>query len=74
MNTPEKIYIAGHRGLVGSALMRNLRGKGYAHSLPRTHAELDLTDQAAVEAFFRQEKPDYVFLAAASYTAMDCYE
>jgi GDP-L-fucose synthase len=73
-----KIYIAGHRGLVGSALMRRLslpspasgRGVGgeggpYTNLLTRTHAELDLTDQAAVEAFFAAEKPDYVFLAAA---------
>jgi GDP-L-fucose synthase len=60
-----KIYIAGHRGLVGTALMRNLRAKGFANFVTRTHAELDLTDQAAVEAFFAAEKPDYVFLAAA---------
>jgi len=60
-----KIYVAGHRGLVGSALMRNLRGKGYENFVTRTHAELDLTSQAAVEAFFAAEKPDYVFLAAA---------
>jgi len=60
-----KIYIAGHRGLVGSALMRNLRAKGYSNFLTRTHAELDLTSQAAVEEFFAAEKPDYVFLAAA---------
>jgi GDP-L-fucose synthase len=60
-----KIYIAGHRGLVGSALMRNLRDNGYTNFLTRTHAELDLTSQAAVEAFFVAEKPDYVFLAAA---------
>ncbi len=65
MNLESKIYIAGHRGLVGSALMRNLRAKGYTKFLTRTHAELDLTNQAAVEAFFEQEKPDYVFLAAA---------
>jgi GDP-L-fucose synthase len=57
--------VAGHRGLVGSALMRNLRDKGYANIVTRTHAELDLTRQAAVEAFFAAEKPDYVFLAAA---------
>jgi len=64
--TPDaKIYIAGHRGLVGSALMRNLHAHGYTHLLTRTHAELDLTNQQAVEAFFAQEKPDYVFLAAA---------
>jgi len=60
-----KIYIAGHRGLVGTALMRNLRAKGFDNFVTRTHAELDLTNQAAVEAFFAAEKPDYVFLAAA---------
>ena len=65
MNLASKIYIAGHRGLVGSALMRNLRDKGYANFVTRTHAELDLTRQAAVEAFFAAEKPDYVLLAAA---------
>lgn len=65
MNPNDKIYIAGHRGLVGSALMRNLRDKGYTNFVTRTHAELDLTSQAAVEAFFAAEQPDYVFLAAA---------
>jgi len=60
-----KIYVAGHRGLVGSALMRNLRDKGHTNFVTRTHAELDLTSQAAVEAFFAAEKPEYVFLAAA---------
>jgi GDP-L-fucose synthase len=60
-----KIYIAGHRGLVGTALMRNLRAKGFDNFVTRTHAELDLTNQAAVEAFFAAEKSDYVFLAAA---------
>ena len=65
MNPSDKIYIAGHRGLVGSALLRNLRNKGYENFLTRTHAELDLTNQVAVEAFFRAEKPSYVFLAAA---------
>ena len=65
MDKNAKIYIAGHRGLVGSALMRNLCARGYANFLTRTHAELDLTSQAAVEAFFAAEKPDYVFLAAA---------
>jgi len=59
------IYVAGHRGLVGSALMRILQGKGYRNIVARNHAELDLTDQAAVESFFAAEKPDYVFLAAA---------
>ena len=65
MDLNAKIYIAGHRGLVGSALMRNLQAKGYDNLLTRTHAELDLTHQDAVEAFFAREKPDYVFLAAA---------
>ncbi|MDD5389300.1 MAG: GDP-L-fucose synthase [Gallionellaceae bacterium] len=65
MDQNAKVYIAGHRGLVGSALLRNLRGKNCNNLLTRTHAELDLTNQADVEAFFAQEKPDYVFLAAA---------
>ena len=65
MQPDSRIYIAGHRGLVGSALMRNLRAKGFENFITRTHAELDLTSQAAVEAFFAAEKPDYVFLAAA---------
>ena len=65
MDQNAKIYIAGHRGLVGSALMRNLRAKGYQNFVTRTHTELDLTCQVAVEAFFAVEKPDCVFLAAA---------
>ena len=65
MDKNAKIYVAGHRGLVGSALMNNLRHKGYDNFVTRTHAELDLTSQAAVETFFAAEKPDYVFLAAA---------
>lgn len=65
MNNTAKIYVAGHKGLVGSALVRQLQAAGYTNLLTRTHAELDLTDQAAVEAFFAKEKPDYVFLAAA---------
>ena len=65
MNLQSKISVAGHRGLVGSALLRNLRQRGYENLPTRTHAELDLTDQAVVEAFFASEKPDYVFLAAA---------
>jgi len=65
MDKHATIYIAGHRGLVGSALMRNLRDKGFTNILTRTHAELDLTSQAAVEDFFASERPDYVFLAAA---------
>jgi GDP-L-fucose synthase len=65
MHLQDKIYIAGHRGLVGSALIRRLEEGGYTNLLTRTHAELDLTNQAATEAFFVREKPDYVFLAAA---------
>ncbi|MFP5419381.1 MAG: GDP-L-fucose synthase family protein [Gammaproteobacteria bacterium] len=65
MDLNARIYVAGHRGLVGTALMRTLRARGYANVLTRTHAELDLTHQAAVEQFFATEKPDYVFLAAA---------
>ena len=65
MDKSAKIYIAGHRGLVGSALMRNLQAKGYSNLITRTHTDFDLTDQAAVEDFFSAEKPDYVFLAAA---------
>ena len=65
MTPADKIYIAGHRGLVGSALARNLEAKLYGNLLTRTRAGLDITDQAAVEAFFAAEKPDYVFLAAA---------
>ncbi len=60
-----KIYIAGHRGLVGSAFVRRLRSEGFNNLLLRTHAELDLTDQIATRAFFATEKPDFVFLAAA---------
>jgi len=65
MNNSDKIYVAGHRGLVGSALVRNLEDKGYSNILKRTHTELDLTDEKAVAEFFKTEKPDYVFLAAA---------
>ena len=60
-----KIYVAGHRGMVGSAIVRELKRQGYENILTRTHAELDLTRQADVEKFFAQEKPEYVFLAAA---------
>ena len=60
-----KIYVAGHRGLVGSAILNNLRQKGYSNFVTRTHQELDLTDQRAVADFFATEKPEYVFLAAA---------
>lgn len=65
MNKDAKIYIAGHKGLVGSAIWRSLKDQGYTNIIGRTHAELDLTNQAAVEEFFVTEKPEYVFLAAA---------
>ncbi len=65
MDKNAKIYVAGHRGLVGSAIVRNLKSKGYENIIGRTHAELDLTDQAAVRKFFETEKPEYVVLAAA---------
>lgn len=70
MSTPAiaheaKIYVAGHRGMVGGAIMRELQSQGYSNIVTRTHAELDLTNQAAVNAFFAAEKPAYVFLAAA---------
>ena len=61
----QKVYVAGHRGMVGSAIVRNLQEKGYANIVTRTHKELDLTNQAAVQSFFEQEKPDQVYLAAA---------
>jgi len=61
----QTIYVAGHRGMVGAAIVRKLQAKGYKNIVTRTHAELDLTNQAAVEAFFEQEKPDQVYLAAA---------
>lgn len=65
MKKNSKIYIAGHKGLVGSALLNNLKQKGYTNFVLRTFEELDLTDQAAVNAFFTIEKPEYIFLAAA---------
>ena len=65
MNVNDKIYIAGHRGMVGSAILRALKDKGYTNFLLRTSSELDLRNQQEVAAFFAAEKPDYVFLAAA---------
>ncbi len=65
MQKDSKIYVAGHRGLVGSAIVENLKSKGYTNIIGRTHAELDLLDQRAVADFFETEKPEYVFLAAA---------
>ena len=65
MQAEAKIYVAGHRGLAGSAIVRNLRAKGYTNLCMRTHAELDLTDHAKTAAFFAKEKPEYAVLAAA---------
>ena len=65
MNKNSKIYIAGHRGLVGSAIVKNLESKGYSNLLYKTHQELDLMNQEAVNEFFTKEKPEYVILAAA---------
>lgn len=65
MEKNAKIYIAGHRGMAGSALVRNLKSKGFENFILKTSSELDLTNQAEVNTFFRSEKPDYVFLAAA---------
>lgn len=65
MNKEAKIYVAGHKGMVGSAILRELRREGYDNVVTRPHGELDLTSQAEVESFFSVEKPQYVFLAAA---------
>jgi len=65
MDKNAKIYIAGHRGLVGSAILRNLEKDGYTNLILKTSSELDLTDNAATEAFFKEYEPEYVFLAAA---------
>lgn len=65
MNKTAKVYVAGHRGLVGSAIWNNLQAKGYQHLVGKTHAELDLLDGVAVREFFDREQPEYVFLAAA---------
>jgi GDP-L-fucose synthase len=65
MEADSKIFVAGHRGLVGSAILRRLQADGYGRLLTRTRQELDLTDRAAVSRFFTAERPDYVFLAAA---------
>lgn len=65
MHTSSKIYVAGHRGMVGSAIVRKLQAEGFGNIVLRTRQELDLTDQRAVEGFFSAERPDYVFLAAA---------
>lgn len=65
MNKSDKIYVAGHNGMVGSAIVRQLKSNGFTNLLVRTSKELDLTNQQAVNSFFETEKPDYVFLAAA---------
>ncbi len=65
MQPNARVYVAGHRGLAGSALMRSLASEGYRNLIGRSHAELELTDQAAVRTFFEKEKPEYVFVAAA---------
>ena len=65
MNKTSKIYVAGHRGLVGSAIVKSLTAKGYTNIIGKTHGELDLTCQKDVQEFFEKEKPEYVFLAAA---------
>ena len=65
MNLDSKIYIAGHKGLVGSAIWKQLENKGYTNLIGRSSKELDLTDSNAVAQFFETEKPEYVFLAAA---------
>ena len=65
MDFDAKIYVAGHRGMVGSAIVRELHRQGYFNIVTRTHKELDLTRQDEVEKFFAEEKPEYVFLAAA---------
>ena len=65
LSKDSKIYVAGHHGLVGSAIWNNLISRGYTNLVGRTHAELDLTDQVAVRRFFDEERPDGVVLAAA---------
>ncbi len=65
MKADAKIYVAGHRGMVGSAIVRRLQADGFERIVTRTHSELDLLDQSAVHAFLAEEKPDYIFIAAA---------
>lgn len=65
MELNSKIYVAGHRGMVGSAIVRELNKQGYTNIVTKTHSKLDLTRQEEVEKFFAEEKPEYVFLAAA---------
>ena len=72
MNLYDKIYIAGHNGLVGSSIVRQLKARGFNNLLMRTHKELDLSNQMQVLSFFQQEKPDYVILAAAKVGGYLC--
>ena len=65
MNKQDKIYVAGHRGMVGSAIVRNLQQKGFTNLLLKTSSELDIRNQSAVNDFFQKEKPTHVFVAAA---------
>lgn len=65
MNKSDKIYVAGHRGMVGSAIVRKLKSEGYTNIITKTHSQLDLKSQLDAEKFFEEEKPDYVFIAAA---------
>lgn len=74
MKKTDKIYIAGHRGLVGSAILRKLKDNGYENLIYKTHSELDLTDQRAVKIFFEKEKPDFVFLCAARLGGIDAHK
>ena len=69
MEKDAKIYVAGHKGMVGSAICRALQRNGYTNIITRSHKELDLCRQVAVEEFFSREKPDYVFLACLLYTS-----
>jgi GDP-L-fucose synthase len=64
-NSQSKIYVAGHRGMVGSAIIRCLQAQGFNNIVTKTHSELDLTRQADVETFLQDEKPDYLYIAAA---------
>ena len=76
MELKDKIYIAGHKGLVGSAIVRQLEERGFTNLLVRSHTQLDLTNQAMVQSFFAEEKPDFVILAASKVGgiyANNCY-
>src|SRR5688500_9879797 len=76
MRPDDKIYVAGHRGLAGSAIMRQLRSQGFRNVVTRSHQELELLDQGAVRAFFESDRPDHVFVAAAKVgviQANNCY-